>query len=65
MTNKKLLFQQLYDYLYITNLRNVEWESSSLLKYQLLLNSSRVSVDSCTELVWEELIACNHGNQFH
>ena len=54
VTSKKLLFQQLHGYPSHTNVRNVEWECGNLLKYQLPLNSFRV-LDSCRELVWEEL----------
>ena len=43
--------EQLRDYLCITNLRIVKLKACSLLKY---LNSFQV-LDSCTELVWEEL----------
>ena len=42
------------------------WEASSLLKYQLLLNSFHV-LYSCTELVWEKLhaaIVTNFTNCF-
>ena len=43
--------EQLRDYFCITNLKNVELKACSLLKY---LNSFQV-LDSCTQLVWEEL----------